>query len=133
MLKSVTEMPKIAVTGPEQLPAARTLTLSEGPRVVARLTYFLSADPLATLQLLDVNVVEDERRKGHGSRIYNAALDDARKLLGQARLRRVFAGVAHKSHIPLRALLTHLGFHHVSTTTGLYKGEDLLVYIKAYT
>lgn len=120
-------------SGDTGLPAMRTLRVTDGKKVVATLQYHLSAAPFATMQVMHIEVAEAYRRKGHATRLFGAAIDDAKKLLGETKLRRVHTGVGHKSHLKYRALLTQLGFHHVSTTPGLYRGEDLLTYIKSYT
>lgn len=119
--------------GREEAPACRTIELTAGGLVVARVMYHLTAPPLATLQVLDLWVAEAHRRKKVATRLWELALADGRKLLGPAKLRRVYAGVGHKSHVPMRAFLTHQGCHHVATTPQLYRGEDLLTYIKSYT
>lgn len=123
--------------GAERLPGVRTLRLKDGDRVVAELTYALSDVTQGLQQILHVEVAGPYRRRGIATRLLQLAFDDARQMLAQLpeprKLRRVFALTAHKSHIPLRAVLTELGFHHFSTVGGLWKGEDLLVYIKSYT
>ncbi len=126
-------LPTPTVTGSATLPSARTLTLRQNKATLATLTYHLTPHPFAVLLLLHIEVHPNRRREKIATRLFELALHDAAGLLGVHRLRRVHVGVAHKSHIPLRALLTHLGFHHTGTTTGLLKDEDLLTYIKAYT
>jgi GNAT superfamily N-acetyltransferase len=123
----------VVAGGDTELPAMRTLRVMDGRKEVATLQYHLSAAPFATMQVLHLEVAEAYRRRGHATRLFGAAVEDARRLLGETRLRRIHTGVGHKSHLPYRALLTQLGFHHVSTTPGLYRGEDLLTYIKSYT
>lgn len=119
------------------LPTTRTLQLFDPARKakspIATLTYYLTPAPWAMMQLLHIEVAESHRRQGHGTRLYEQALTDARTLLGTEKLRRIYCTVPHKSHLNFRALLTRLGFHHTATTTGLLKGEDLLTYIKSYT
>ena len=126
-------LPDPEISGGVTLPSARTLTITVEGRLVARLAYHLTPPPLATMQILDMWVEEPRRRQKVCTRLWEMALLDARKLLGNDKLRRVHAGVGHKSHVLGRAFLTHQGFHHVTTTAGLYRGEDLLTYIKSYT
>lgn len=127
----------MTVCGPTHLPCVRSLTIGSPDAPVATLTYHLSEAAHAVQQILHVEVKANHRRRGHATRLLNAAILDAQTLLrlqpDPARLRRVFAATAHKSHIPFRAVLTGLGFHHASTVPGLWKGEDLLIYIKSYT
>ncbi|MFN4243007.1 MAG: GNAT family N-acetyltransferase [Tepidisphaerales bacterium] len=118
-------------------PCVRTLRLMDGETAVAELTYALGEPSQGIQQVLHVHVAEPYRRRGLATRLLREAFADARQRLselpGAPKLRRVFVLTAHKSHIPLRAVLTELGFHHFSTIGGLWKGEDLLVYIKSYT
>lgn len=127
----------VTASGPTRAPCVRILTVGSPDAPVATLTYHLSEPAQAVQQILHLEVHPDHRRRGHATRLLNAAIADAQQLLqsqsNPARLRRVFAATAHKSHIPFRAVLTGLGFHHASTVTGLWKGEDLLIYIKSYT
>jgi ribosomal protein S18 acetylase RimI-like enzyme len=118
---------------PATLPAVRTLEFRDGQAVIASLQYHLLPPPYAAIQILHVEVQSRHRRKGHATRLYDNAIDDARKLLGVTPLRRVIIHAGHKSVLPFRALLTKLGFHHVSTAQGVYPDEDILIYVKSYT
>lgn len=133
----VPEAVDVTASGPTHAPCVRSLTVGSPNAPVATLTYHLSESAHAVQQILHLEVHADHRRRGHATRLLNAAIADAQKLLqsqpNPAKLRRVFAATAHKSHIPFRAVLTGLGFHHASTVPGLWKGEDLLIYIKSYT
>lgn len=100
----------------------------------AILTYHLTPPPYATMQILDLHVPEPHRRKGTATQLFTRAVDDAKKQLGPStKLRRVWTLAPQKTTMGFRALLTHLGFHHTATTTGLLKNEDALTYIKSYT
>jgi GNAT superfamily N-acetyltransferase len=111
----------------------RTTHLLDGKDTVGSLTAHLTPHPYAILQLLDLHVAQHHRRKGVATRLLTAALADAQAQLGTHKLRRAYMNLPHKSAVDLRAFLTHAGFHHVTTTTGLVMGEDLLTYVKSYT
>lgn len=79
-----------------------------------------------------LEVEADHRRRGHGSRLLDALVRDAMSDPAVGRLRRIVAPVAQKSQVHARAFFTRHGFHHTGTLNDLLRGEDLLIYSKAY-
>ncbi len=91
------------------------------------------------LQLLDLNVIEPHRRRGHGRRLLEKVAIEAKRRAGagggdggDGGLRRIWCAVGQKTQIRARAFLCGCGFHHVATVQDLLAGEDLLIYIKSY-
>jgi GNAT superfamily N-acetyltransferase len=85
------------------------------------------------VQLLELEISTGHRRRGHGTRLLQAVIEQAGRH-HQARgavLRRVWMGVEQKSQVGGRAFLTDSGFHHVSTVSGLLHDQDLLCYIRS--
>ena len=80
-----------------------------------------------------LTVVPEHRRKGHGSSLLNAVIQQA-ALYGSTRgvlTRRVWVSVEQKTQINARAFLTRHGFHHVSTIKELLAKQDALVYLRS--
>ncbi len=55
-----------------------------------------------------------------------------KKLVSALKPEKMWLAVGHKSQVIARAFLTKHGFHHVSTTQNVLRGEDLLVYVKSW-
>jgi ribosomal protein S18 acetylase RimI-like enzyme len=124
---SATETPR-----PNSLGFTQTICLSTGPDPIGQLTWTTNdpGDGVAQITMLDIS--PPHRRRGHGRRLLDAALDQIRRF-HQSRghkLRRVWAIVRQKDHVIGRAFLTGRGFHHVSGIPNLFSGQDTLVYVK---
>ncbi len=113
------------------LPFVRSLELRDGSTRIAVATWTNSMNADGVVKLLHVEVSEADRRKGHGSAVFEEAMQLAREELQKAgfKLRRVIAETEQKKQIIARSWLTHLGFHHVTTVKNTLVDQDLLVYL----
>jgi ribosomal protein S18 acetylase RimI-like enzyme len=113
------------------LPHVRSVELRDGSERIAVATWTSSQNADGVVKLLHVEVSEDKRRKGHGSAVFEEAIQLAREELQKAgfKLRRVIAETEQKKQIVARSWLTHLGFHHVTTVKNTLVDQDLLVYL----
>jgi GNAT superfamily N-acetyltransferase len=85
------------------------------------------------VQILELWVDPSCRRAGIGRRLFRAMVENAREFhkLRDEKLRRLWIGVGHKSHIVGRSFLTSEGFHLITSTGGLLMDQDLLIYVKS--
>ena len=77
-------------------------------------------------QLLDLTVLPEHRRKGHGSTLITAFIEQA-AAYGRASgilTRRLWVSVEQKTQVNARAFLTRHGFHHVATIHELLAKQD---------
>lgn len=86
------------------------------------------------LQIIELTIVPSQRRHGHGRRLLDEVLLQARRLAASRgiRLRRAWLMIEQKSQLPARAFLTRHGFHHTSTASNLLLDQDLLLYSKSF-
>ncbi|HLL88925.1 MAG TPA: GNAT family N-acetyltransferase [Tepidisphaeraceae bacterium] len=116
-------------------PFAQTVRLVDAVGQEVGVARWHVADPATgVVQLLDLTVAAPHRRRGHGRRLLDAAVAQAKLAFAAAktRPRRGWVVVGHKSQVAARAFLTHAGYHHVATIPNLLKGEDALVYSKGF-
>jgi GNAT superfamily N-acetyltransferase len=113
-------------------PFCQSLRLLDGQTEIGRALWF-TADG-SVVQILSLEVAPKHRRSGAGGLLYEELIRNARQLARQRRtpLRRVWIVTEQKSQIIGRAFLTKHGFHHTTTINSLLKGQDALVYQKAY-
>jgi GNAT superfamily N-acetyltransferase len=123
-----------------EIPATKTtgvfvqaVKMMDDNRTLGR-AIWAAADPSqGVIQLVEFWIDPAIRRSGYGRRLMRGLIDQARSYhkLRKENLRRIWVGVGHKSHVVGRAFLSSEGFHHISTTGGLMKGEDQLIYVKS--
>jgi GNAT superfamily N-acetyltransferase len=121
------------------LPTAETDTFVQNVRLVddGRLLgsarWVAPAATIGTVQLIELHVDPAVRRAGHGRRLMQQLIAQAVSLhtARKTHLRRIWAGVGHKSQVIGRSFLTGEGFHHVGSSGGLLGDEDLLIYVRA--
>jgi GNAT superfamily N-acetyltransferase len=113
------------------IPHVRSVELREGSDRIAVATWSNSMNADGVVTLLHVEVASELRRKGHGTAVFDEAIQLAREDLQKAghRLRRVVAIAEQKQHIIGRSWLTHVGFHHVTTLKHTLVDQDMLVYL----
>jgi ribosomal protein S18 acetylase RimI-like enzyme len=113
------------------IPRVRSVELRDGSNRIAVATWSNSMNADGVVKLLHVEVAAEHRRKGHGSAVFDEAIQLAREDLQKAghRLRRVVAIAEQKEQIIGRAWLTHVGFHHVTTVKNTLIDQDMLVYL----
>lgn len=110
----------------------QTIHLYEGDQPIGQAAWCCGSDGIVQLMQLDID--ERHLRQGHGHRLLEEVLRQAR--LHHRRLdvplRRAWMLVEQKSQIIGRAFLTDHGFHHVATAAGLYHDQDGLIYMRAF-
>ena len=114
------------------LPFVQTLKMSDDVEPIGHATWATGGDGI--VQLLDLSIQPHHRRRGHGRHFFRSVAEHAKAYhrLGGTPLRRVWVTVGHKRHVVGRAFLTGEGFHLLTSTSGLYTDEDLLVYVKSF-
>jgi GNAT superfamily N-acetyltransferase len=109
------------------------LRLSEAGRTIGSLLWFMPPGRDGVMQVLHLHVEDSHRRRGHGSRLVAAAIQQARDLAArrEIRLRRAWLVVEQKTQIHARAFMTKNGFHHASTIPAMLQRQDHMVYTRA--
>jgi ribosomal protein S18 acetylase RimI-like enzyme len=118
---------------PAEQPYVQTIELREADRTIATARWHTAGGAEGVAQLLDLIVVPEHRRKGHGSTLITAFKEQA-AAYGQATgvvTRRLWVSVEQKTQVNARAFLTRHGFHHVATIHELLAHQDALVYLLA--
>jgi ribosomal protein S18 acetylase RimI-like enzyme len=85
-------------------------------------------------QIVDLTVPEDRRRRGYGSQLILAVIEQARPFFKarDAKLRRIWLSVEQKSQVVARSFLMKHNFHHTASISDLLKGQDALIYTRAF-
>ena len=111
----------------------QTIQLLDGDRQLARAIWSATNPEHGVIQVLELWVDPAIRRRGHGRQLFRELIAQSRQFHKSQKqvVRRVWVGVAHKSQVVGRAFLTGEGFHHISTTGGVFQGEDQLIYVKS--
>jgi GNAT superfamily N-acetyltransferase len=111
----------------------QTIQLKQGDRTLGHAIWTCADPEQGVLQLIELWIDPAVRRSGHGRRLFRAVIEQAREYHKMHRqpLRRVWIGMGHKSQVVGRSFLTGEGFHHISSTGGLLKDEDQLIYVKS--
>ena len=110
------------------------IELHDDQRRLGRALWHLPTHSDGVAQIIELSIEESQQRRGHGGRLLNEVLRQAR-LLATTRgtpLRRVWVMVEQKSQLRARAFLTRRGFHHTSTASNLLRDQDLLLYSKSF-
>jgi len=121
------------ISRPPEQPFLQRIDLREATATIATARWHVPVGQEGVAQLLDLAVIPEHRRKGHGSTLLGAFIEQA-VLYGQfARVptRRLWVSVEQKTQINARAFLTRHGFHHVATIKELLAAQDALVYLKS--
>jgi len=114
-----------------QQPFIQRIELREGATTIATAHWHTTGGQEGVVQLLDLSVVPEHRRKGHGSALM-AAFKEQAALYGKTAgipTRRLWVSVEQKTQVNARAFLTRHGFHHVATIRELLAKQDALVYL----
>ena len=123
--------PIIAQTAEQ--PFFQRIELREEGRTIATAHWHTAGGAEGVAQLLDLIVLPEHRRKGHGSTLITAFKEQA-AAYGRATgvvTRRLWVSVEQKTQVNARAFLTRHGFHHVATIHELLAHQDALVYLLA--
>jgi ribosomal protein S18 acetylase RimI-like enzyme len=115
------------------LPMSQRIDLREAGAVVATAHWHAPASSEGAIQILDLTVVPEHRRKGHGSTLILALRAQAIQLgkLTGVPTRRIWISVEQQTQVKARAFLTRHGYHHVATIKELLREQDALVYLLA--
>ena len=84
------------------------------------------------IQIVSIAIVPEHQRRGHGKHLLRGLYDAARAQLAGLPLRRAWIGTGNKAHVIARAFLTGEGYHHVGSNAGIYRDQDLLIYVKSF-
>jgi ribosomal protein S18 acetylase RimI-like enzyme len=109
-----------------------TVQLLDGDRPVGRATWAITDPDEGLIQVLSITITPADQRRGHGRQLLQAMYAAARAELGTQPLRRAWIGVGNKVHVVARAFLTGEGYHHVGSNSGIYRDQDLLIYVKSF-
>lgn len=104
--------------------------LNDAGQAIAHATWF-STGADGQIQLLHLEVMPAERRRGVGTKLFLLLRKEADLFFrsrGQ-RLRRVFLYAAHRDDIVFRGWLTKQGFHPTNTMTNVLKKQDVMIYL----
>ena len=105
--------------------------LLDGERLIGRATFVVTDAAEGLVQLLSIEIDPGEQRRGHGKQLLRGVYDAARGELGRPP-RRVWVSTGNKVHVVARAFLTGEGYHHVGSNGGIYRDQDLLIYVKSF-
>ena len=111
----------------------QTLEMRDGTRTLGRAVWNVADGSEGVIQILELWIDPAVRRAGHGRQLLHATVEQARLMhkVRKQNLRRLWAGVGHKSQVVGRSFLTAVGFHLIGSTAGLLKDQELLVYVKS--
>lgn len=112
----------------------QTITLRDAGQTLGVARWHCAGNAEAgVIQILDLSISAAHQRAGHGRQLFNAIVEQAGELQRRrkTKLRRVWIGVEQKNQVIGRAFLTSAGFHHVGTISGLYRNQDLMIYVKS--
>ena len=101
-------------------------------RAIGTATYAVTDAGEGLIQLLSMDIDPPVQRRGHGRQLLQAVYGDARGRLAPVPLRRAWIGTGNKIHVIARAFLTGEGYHHVGSNGGIYRDQDLLIYVKSF-
>jgi ribosomal protein S18 acetylase RimI-like enzyme len=111
----------------------QTIQLLDGDRQLGRAIWTGTHPQDGVVQIVELWIDPAVRRRGHGRQLFRELISQARQFHQPHKqiLRRLWVGVAHKSQVVGRAFLTSEGFHHISTTGGVFQDQDQLIYVKS--
>ena len=110
----------------------RTVELHVEGRSVGRATWAVTDQVEGLIQLLSIEIEPADQRRGHGHRLLHDLYAAARSGLAPRPLRRAWVAVGNKAHVVARAFLTGEGYHHVGSNGGIYRDQDVLIYVRSF-
>ena len=113
-------------------PAAESVHLLAGDRPIGIGTFAVTEADEGLIQILSLAIEPADQRRGHGRRLLHDLYDRARVDLAPRPLRRAWIAVGNKQHVVARAFLTGEGYHHVGSNGGIYRDQDVLIYVKSF-
>ena len=109
-----------------------TVRLMDGDRPIGRATWVVTDAAEGLIQILSLEIEPAHQRRGHGRRLIQGLYAQARVELSSRPLRRAWIATGNKAHVVARAFLTGEGYHHVGSNGGVYRDQDLLIYVKSF-
>ena len=109
-----------------------TVHLLDGDRPVGTATWVVTDAAEGLVQILSMTIAPTDQRRGHGRQLLQSLYAAARAELAPQPLRRAWIGTGNKIHVIARAFLTGEGYHHVGSNGGVYRDQDLLIYVKSF-
>ena len=109
-----------------------TVRLTDDDRPIGTATYVVTDAGEGLIQLLSMAIVPEHQRRGLGRQLLHGLYDAARQQLAPTPLRRAWVCTGNKVHVIARAFLTGEGYHHVGSNGGIYRDQDLLIYVKSF-
>ena len=106
--------------------------LVDGDLQIGRATWVVTDADEGLIQLLTVSIAVDHQRRGNGRRLLQAVYTAARLQLAGRPLRRAWICTGNKAHVIARAFVTGEGYHHVGSNSGVWRDQDLLIYVKSF-
>jgi GNAT superfamily N-acetyltransferase len=113
----------------------QTIELRENGVLLGRAIWAAPSDlSQGVAQIVDLTVPEDRRRKGFGSQLILAVVEQARPFFKArgAKLRRLWLSVEQKTQVNARAFLMKHNFHHTASVSELLVKQDALIYTRAF-
>ena len=115
-------------------PFLQRIVLFDGSGELARAAWHTTGRD-GVVQLVDLVVAPQHRRRGHGAQLLNVVVEQTRsffRLRAPQALRRIWVNVEQKNQVIARSFLTRHGFHHIATIPDVARNQDLLVYVKSF-
>ena len=106
--------------------------LTADGHLIGRATWVVTEPGEGLVQLLSITIDPAHQRRGYGRRLLHGLYDAARGQLEGVPLRRVWVCAGNKAHVIARAFFTGEGYHHVGSNSGVWRDQDLLVYVKSF-
>jgi GNAT superfamily N-acetyltransferase len=125
-------------TKPGNAGFVQTISLLDGKKVIGIARWHCAAvddggGDSGVVQVLELNVTPPHRRRGGGRRLMDAVIEQANEFFRRrgSRLKKIWVAVEQKGQVNARAFLTARGFHHIGGAVGLFRREELMVYVKS--
>jgi GNAT superfamily N-acetyltransferase len=116
----------------------QTISLLDGKALIGAARWHCAAvdddgEDSGVVQVLELSVLSPHRRRGSGRRLMDAVFEQANEFFRRrgSRLKKVWIGVEQKGQVNARAFLTSRGFHHIGGAVGLFRDQELMVYVKS--
>ena len=116
----------------------QTISLLDGKQMIGVARWHCAAvddagEDSGVVQVLELNVTPRHRRRGSGRRLMDGVIEQANEFFRrrESRLKKVWIGVEQKGQVNARAFLTARGFHHIGGAVGLFRDQELMVYVKS--
>ena len=111
----------------------QVIQMRDDKRVLGKAAWNITSPSEGVVQILELWIDPSIRRAGHGRRLIGQIIAQARELhkAHKQPLRRLWVAVGHKTQVIGRSFLTGEGFHHIGSSGGLLKDQDMLIYVKS--